>query len=47
MPSFRHEIEILRSQFYFILGKVEHVQERYPEALQQYERSLSHNDKNY
>lgn len=47
LSTFRQEIEILRSQFYFILGKVEHVHERYPEALQQYELSLSHNDKNF
>lgn len=47
LQSFRQEMEILRSQFYFILGKIEHVHERYPEALQNYEKSLSFCDKNY
>lgn len=47
IATFRQEIEILRSQFYFILGKIEHAQERYSEALNQYEKSLSHFDKNY
>ena len=47
LSNFRQEIEVLRSHFYFILGKVEHVQGNDQEAFQQYERSLSHNSKNH
>ena len=45
--SFRSEIEILRSHFYFLQGKVDHVLEKYEGAFQNYEESLRHNPKNY
>jgi len=47
LPTYRLDIEHLRSNFYFILGKLEHVQERYETAFQQYEESLRHNARNY
>ena len=40
-------MEHLRSTFHFILGKVEHTQERYEEAFQMYEESLKYNARNY
>lgn len=40
-------MEHLRSVFYFTLGKVEHVQERYTAAFERYEESLRHNARNY
>ena len=40
-------MEHLKSTFYFILGKVEHVQERYEQAYQRYEESLKYNVRNY
>jgi len=47
LPTYRQDIEQLRSTFYFILGKVAHVQEKYEEAFTSYEESLRHNARNY
>ena len=47
LPSFRAEIDILKSYFFFLLGKVSHVSGNFDEAFQHYEESLKHNSKNY
>ena len=47
LPTYRQDIEHLRSSFYFILGKVDHAQENYQDAFQKYEESLKYNGRNY
>jgi len=47
IPTYRQDMDHLRSTFYFILGKVEHTQERYEEAFQRYEESIKLNSRNY
>ncbi len=45
--EFRSEIEQLKSNFCFILGKMEHAEENYQQAFEFYEQALRHNTKNY
>ena len=45
--AFRQEVENLKSNFCFILGKIEHVEENFQSAFEQYEQALKHNPKNY
>ena len=47
LPSFRSEIEMLRSHFYFLLGKVEHTGKNFHGALDQYEKCLKHDSTNF
>ena len=47
LSTFRQEVEILRSNFYFILGKIDHIDQNYQEASENYENCLKHNPKNY
>ena len=40
LPSFRREIDLLRSDFNFILGKINHVQGKYQEAFTFYNEAI-------
>jgi hypothetical protein len=41
--AFRQEIELLKSNFCFILGKTEHTQGNFQAAYENYEQALKHN----
>lgn len=45
--DFRQEVESLKSNFYFIMGKIEHAQDNFQQAFLLYEQALRHNSKNY
>jgi len=45
-PLYRKEIEFLRSDIYFILGKVQHIQMNIDDALESYLKAVKLNDKN-
>ena len=44
--TFRKDIELLKSEIYFILGKVKHVQQAYTEAQEFYLKATKCNEKN-
>mmetsp|Transcript_3641 Transcript_3641/g.2711 ORF Transcript_3641/g.2711 Transcript_3641/m.2711 type:complete len:112 (+) Transcript_3641:462-797(+) len=46
-PSFRREIDFLRSDFHFILGKIAHLQHKFEEANSAYSHAVKFNSMNY
>ncbi|CDW71106.1 rna polymerase-associated protein ctr9 homolog [Stylonychia lemnae] len=46
-PNFRKELEQLKSDIYFILGKINHVQENYQDALGFYSKAVKCNNYNF
>ena len=47
LATFREDIDLLKSNFYFILGKIEHSKNNFDEAYLLYQDSLRLNLKNY
>ena len=45
--KFGREINQLRSRFFFLIGKINHIQQRYNEALKFYSQAVSSNSQNY
>lgn len=45
--DFRQEIELLKSNFCFILGKADHLEGNYDSAYEHFQLALKHNNKNY
>ncbi len=45
-PNFRKEIEFLRSDIYFILGKIQHSQRNFNDALENYLKAIKVNERN-
>lgn len=46
-PNFRKEMEFLKSEFNFILGKISHSQENYEDALKFYLQAVKLNQQNF
>ena len=46
-PNYRKEIEYLRSDFYFIMGKVQHMQRSFAMAQDLYQKAIKKNERNY
>jgi len=47
LPSFRREIDLLRSDFNFILGKINHLQNKYQEAFTYYNEAIKFDNLNH
>lgn len=45
--DFRHEIELLKSNFCFILGKSDHQEGNFQSAYENFQQALKHNPLNY
>lgn len=45
--SFRQEIQLLKSNFFFIMGKTEHQELNFQSAFENYQQALKFNPKNY
>jgi hypothetical protein len=46
-PNFRKDIESLKSDVHFIIGKVHHVKRNFQAAQESYLKAVKLNDKNY
>lgn len=46
-PLYRKDAELLKSDIYFILGKIKHIQQNYEQALDFYLKATKLNDKNF
>lgn len=46
-PLYRKDAELLKSDLYFIMGKIKHIQQNFEDALDIYIKATKLNDNNY
>lgn len=46
-PTFRRELDFLKSDLFFIQGKIKHVEEEYQDALGLYQKAIKMNSQNF